>query len=437
MKQFEIKIHNDSQTISSQKINLKNNQVNIIKAMSKVNYELIDLANGFAPDHIITKREKDDLHILFEDEDNSEIILEDFYNTEQSCLIGMSELGNYHYYTPDSGDVEDYVTLLTASNQISGHALGSREMTSAWWAATPSYKPSYDVSNNTNYVINNGKELIVVDSLAEVEQTEPVSTSNHNTVDHSTDNHDTASSDMMPSNVAVPDTAYDNSTYSTANNKTAYTETAEPIEQPTEEPQVASTSTTNWTPWAVGIASVAGLALALGGSSKAGNTKSKNTATNAQNSDSDNSSDNTTKTDSTDLDNSPDNLKALIGDDQDNTLVGSQEDEVITGGKGSDSLTGGGGKDVFNYSDLSLSDLLDSSMDVDTITDFANDDKIQIDSDILQNYNPSKDIFDYITYDNNTGALSVDVDASGTASAVHFASIDNGMSLTHENFVII
>ncbi len=429
MKQFEIKIHNDSQTISSQKINLQKNQINTIKAMSKVNYELIDLTNGLAPDHIITKREKDDLHILFEDEDDSEIILEDFYNTEQSCLIGMSELGNYHYYTPDSGDVEDYVTLLTASNQVSGHALGSREMASAWWSATPSYKPDHDVSGHTNYVINNGKELIMVDSVAESEPMNPATNPNH----------DTANLDMTASNVAVSNVAVSNTTSSTPDSTSHYDgtndtidnvapieiATAEPIEEPAEANTLTTASSSNWTPWAVGIASVAGLALALGSGGKGSDAKeSDNKSTDA-----------VTTNDQNDNNNSSNQPVAIMGDAKNDTLVGSQEDEILTGGKGSDILTGGGGKDVFNYSDLSFSDLLDGS--IDTITDFGNDDKIQIDSAILQNYTPSTNIFDYIAYDNNTGALSLDVDASGAASAVHFANIDNNVSLTGENFVII
>lgn len=96
-------------------------------------YELINDATGYAPDHIVTKRVGKDLHISFEDDaKESDLIIKDFYDYDKSALIGQAESGQYHYYVPDTGLTQDYVTELVIGD-IEGQALGGQGYPAPWW----------------------------------------------------------------------------------------------------------------------------------------------------------------------------------------------------------------------------------------------------------------------------------------------------------------
>ena len=57
-----------------------------------------------APNHIVTKRVGNDLHVLMEDDgQDTDLIIEGFYNDPDSALIGLAEDGQYYYYLPDTG----------------------------------------------------------------------------------------------------------------------------------------------------------------------------------------------------------------------------------------------------------------------------------------------------------------------------------------------
>ncbi|MCD9151613.1 Ig-like domain-containing protein [Psychrobacter sanguinis] len=133
MKTVIVKVNNATQTIAEHTVVTQDGKPTVIKAVQKVNYELLDLATGKAPQHIITKRVGKDLHVTVDDQgQESDLIIEGFYNDPDSALIGLAEDGSYYYYVPDSGELGDFVTEL-ASGDIEGQALGGQAQPNPWW----------------------------------------------------------------------------------------------------------------------------------------------------------------------------------------------------------------------------------------------------------------------------------------------------------------
>ena len=141
MKQVTVKIYDIKEQLAETIITTKDGKPTIIKAGEGVNYELFDHSIGRAPNHIITKRVDNDLHVSVEREgQESDLIIKDFYDNDQQALIGIAEDGNYYHYIPDTGEVYDYVTQLEAGD-VEGQALGGEEMVAPWWIAAPAGFP--------------------------------------------------------------------------------------------------------------------------------------------------------------------------------------------------------------------------------------------------------------------------------------------------------
>ncbi len=133
MSTITVKVNAQTETITEHKVVTQNGKPTIIKAVDKVNYELLDESTGRAPNHIVTKRIDKALHISFEDNnENPDLIIEGFYDDIDSALIGVAEDGSYYYYIPDSGEVGDYVTELQAG-EMQGQALGGNPQVAPWW----------------------------------------------------------------------------------------------------------------------------------------------------------------------------------------------------------------------------------------------------------------------------------------------------------------
>ena len=134
-------------------------------------------------------------------------------------------------------------------------------------------------------------------------------------------------------------------------------------------------------------------------------------------------------------------------------LDGGVGSDKLSGGVGNDVLTGGAGKDYFVFESK-----LDKKKNVDKITDFnVKDDSIYLDNAIFKALGkkgtptkPAKldskmfwtgskahDADDRIIYNKKTGALSYDVDGTGSKAAVQFAQVKKGLPLTDKDFLII
>lgn len=134
MKNITVKINDKTKTVTTASVVTKDGEPTVIKAKKNVNYELIDNSTNRAPQHIVTKRQGNDLHISFEEDGQvSDLIIEGFYNND-GALIGLAEDGQYYFYIPDTGEVADYVTQLQ-SGDIEGQALGGAGGIAPWWIA--------------------------------------------------------------------------------------------------------------------------------------------------------------------------------------------------------------------------------------------------------------------------------------------------------------
>ncbi|WP_201550240.1 Ig-like domain-containing protein [Psychrobacter fjordensis] len=136
MNTIVVKTNDVTQTIDQVQVVTQDGKPTIITAMDKVNYEFHDTAIGRAPNHIITKRLKNDLHVSFEEDgEESDLIIEGFYDNPDSALLGVAEDGEYYYYIPDTGETFDYVTQLEIGD-AEGQALGGVEYMAVaipWW----------------------------------------------------------------------------------------------------------------------------------------------------------------------------------------------------------------------------------------------------------------------------------------------------------------
>ncbi|WP_299135025.1 VWA domain-containing protein [uncultured Amaricoccus sp.] len=139
------------------------------------------------------------------------------------------------------------------------------------------------------------------------------------------------------------------------------------------------------------------------------------------------------------------NADVLAGGSGDDRLLGGAGQDRLSGGLGEDVLLGGGGKDVF------LFDTAPAKGNADQIADFTRGpDKIWLDGDVFglgDGGRLASDVFQSgaratnadarILYNPSNGALIFDPDGDGSAAAVRFATLDDGLALTARDFLII
>jgi serralysin len=139
----------------------------------------------------------------------------------------------------------------------------------------------------------------------------------------------------------------------------------------------------------------------------------------------------------------------LTGNALDNEIVGSLGGDQLDGGDGRDVLTGGNGvNNVFVFSSTP------GEANADQLPDFRTGrDHIVLDHTVFTGLQPgsisdgqfrrgtsawqAQDADDHILYDASTGNLYFDVDGSGSASPVIFATVHEGLDVTASDFFII
>jgi Ca2+-binding RTX toxin-like protein len=135
----------------------------------------------------------------------------------------------------------------------------------------------------------------------------------------------------------------------------------------------------------------------------------------------------------------------LNGNEFDQTIQGNAGKNVINGRDGSDTLTGYGNDDIFRFNTAL------GAGNVDEITDFnVADDTIQIDdahfgglalgtigADQFHIGASAADAQDRIVYNSATGALYFDSNGNAAGGAIQFATLDTGLAMTHNDFVVI
>lgn len=132
-----------------------------------------------------------------------------------------------------------------------------------------------------------------------------------------------------------------------------------------------------------------------------------------------------------------------------NTIIGNSGSNVQSGGLGNDTLTGGSGSDFFVFNTAP-----NTATNRDTITDFnAVADTIRLENAVFTALGAATgalnaamfknvslgaiDASDRILYNDATGAVLYDIDGSGAAAAIQFATISGAPTLTVADFLVI
>lgn len=128
-------------------------------------------------------------------------------------------------------------------------------------------------------------------------------------------------------------------------------------------------------------------------------------------------------------------------------LEGRGGNDRLTGHGGNDTLKGGGGKDSFVFNAA-----LDAINNVDKITDFSvPQDRIELDDSVFaalggpgtlsasafHKGTAAADASDRIIYNPGNGWLLYDADGKNGSAAIHFATLDDGLALTKNDFLVI
>jgi Ca2+-binding RTX toxin-like protein len=136
----------------------------------------------------------------------------------------------------------------------------------------------------------------------------------------------------------------------------------------------------------------------------------------------------------------------LAGATGNDTLSGGSGADTLDGGTGNDSLTGGTGLDTFRFATA-----LNSASNVDRINAFiAADDRLLLDDAVFAGIGPvgalaasrfhtgasAADALDRVIYDKATGKLYFDVDGSGAAATILFATVAANTTLTAADIFI-
>ena len=104
-----------------------------IKAQAGVKYQLqeTDKNRNTAPDYVKVKRVGKDLHIIFEDDQSADLIIEDYYSVMPegyNGVIGQAENGNFYEYYPEDPDPKGLIPQLADGGEAVNSALGGQEV---------------------------------------------------------------------------------------------------------------------------------------------------------------------------------------------------------------------------------------------------------------------------------------------------------------------
>lgn len=142
---------------------------------------------------------------------------------------------------------------------------------------------------------------------------------------------------------------------------------------------------------------------------------------------------------------------SVVGNAFANTITGNAGVNRIFGGLGNDQLKGGAGKDIFVFDTKP-----NKSSNVDLILDFSTvSDSIWLENRIFTKLGAgsasgiilkpgmlaigtrAQDVDDRIIYDPKSGALSYDMDGTGSAAAVRIAILPKKLKMTNSDFFVV
>jgi serralysin len=136
----------------------------------------------------------------------------------------------------------------------------------------------------------------------------------------------------------------------------------------------------------------------------------------------------------------------ILGMAGNDSLSGGNGNDRLVGGAGIDTLTGGAGTDYFVFN-AGL-----SPSNVDRIADFSVvSDTIMVENAVMPGLGAvmtaakfwksttglAHDGDDRLIYETDTGRLTYDSNGSAAGGAIHIATLNPGLALTHTDFVVI
>ncbi|WP_439258085.1 hypothetical protein [Lonepinella sp. BR2271] len=126
---LKIKTQGNTQTIEVAK-NVANQAVKIQHVGGNAVYELLDLDTNVAPQQIVSKRVGNDLHIIFQDSQDEDLIIADYYN-DPALIQGLAENGQYYPYIPANSEATSAIAALNDS-MLATEVLGGDAIFTGW-----------------------------------------------------------------------------------------------------------------------------------------------------------------------------------------------------------------------------------------------------------------------------------------------------------------
>ncbi len=104
-----------------------------IKAKADARYLVQEITptKNTAPEYLKVKRVGKHLHLIFEDDTEASLVIEDYYGTlraDENALIGQAENGAIYAYIPEDPEVSGLVQMLPEGGQAVNVALGNAEV---------------------------------------------------------------------------------------------------------------------------------------------------------------------------------------------------------------------------------------------------------------------------------------------------------------------
>ena len=139
-------------------------------------------------------------------------------------------------------------------------------------------------------------------------------------------------------------------------------------------------------------------------------------------------------------------INTLVGNTGNNSLIGDGGNDVLDGKGGTDTMSGGAGLDSFAFTTALGAGNIDRILDF--VVDGRHDPAGQfglyracwrcvLDSAAFFIGAAAQDSFDRVIYNSGTGALLFDGDGNGVGSAIQFATLSTGLSLTNADFLVV
>ncbi len=110
-----------------------------IKAQAGAKYQLVEVGKGknLAPDNIKAKRVGKNLHLMFEADEQADVVIEDYYAVaadKYNAVVGLAENGRFYEYITEDPTDPGLIALLSDNTRAVTQALGGLEV-SAYGAA--------------------------------------------------------------------------------------------------------------------------------------------------------------------------------------------------------------------------------------------------------------------------------------------------------------